>query len=172
MFHTIEETGSWPSALTVGIISLISKGEGTSPLKLRPVGVMSCVYRLWAATRVGEVLAWQECWLDKSLHGFRRSHGADDVWWEQALSIEHALLKCEDLFGLSLVRIISSYHVLKFSILGIFPPGIKKLSLTHLKSYLVHILSAVMYLIVHVASVGSSPRTSVLVFYKAREVFG
>lgn len=102
VFNVVEETGEWPSALTVGITSLISKGEGNSPLKLRPIGVMSVVYRLWAATRVREVLSWQEEWLDDNLHGFRRAHGADDVWWGQALSIECALLQSDDLFGLSL----------------------------------------------------------------------
>ena len=65
--------------MTTGVISLISKGEANCPLKFRPIGIMSVVYRLWAATRVREVLAWQEHWLDASLHGFRRSHGADDV---------------------------------------------------------------------------------------------
>ena len=102
IFNAVEETGSWPAALTVGIVSIISKGEGTSPLKLRPIGVMSCVYRLWAATRVGEVLAWQDKWLHRCLHGFRSGHGAEDVWWEQALAIETALLNGEELFGLSL----------------------------------------------------------------------
>ena len=102
MFTAIERTGVWPRALTVGIVSLISKGEGTSPLKLRPIGIMSVVYRLWAATRVAEVLAWQEKWLDKGLYGFRRSHGADDVWWEQSLHVERALTECGDLFGISL----------------------------------------------------------------------
>jgi len=102
LFNIIEDTGAWPQALTVGTISLISKGEGASPLKLRPIGLMSVVYRLWAATRVAEVLSWQDLWLDKSLHGFRRGHGAEDVWWEQALQVEEALLHSGSLFGISL----------------------------------------------------------------------
>jgi len=102
LFNIIEDTGSWPKALTIGLISLISKGEGTSPLKLRPVGIMSVVYRLWAATRVAEVLSWQDTWLDENLHGFRRGHGAEDVWWEQALHVEEALLQSGSLFGVSL----------------------------------------------------------------------
>ena len=71
-------------------------------MKLRPIGIMSVVYRLWAATRVAEVMGWQEKWLDKSMHGFRRSHGAEDVWWEQSLRVEQALLQSDSLFGLSL----------------------------------------------------------------------
>ena len=55
LFNVVEETGVWPHALCEGIVSLITKGEGTDPLKLRPIGVMSVVYRLWAATRVRQV---------------------------------------------------------------------------------------------------------------------
>ena len=102
MFDLIEEHGSWPQALTKGIVSLISKGEGSEPSKLRPIGLMSCVYRLWAAARVREVMSWQEHWIDNSMHGFRRGHGAEDVWWTQALAIEDALLQGTCLFGLSL----------------------------------------------------------------------
>ena len=89
-------------AWTVGLISLISKGEGASPNTLRPIGIMSVVYRLWAATRVKEVMSWQEQWLDGGLHGFRKSHGAEDVWWSLALQVESALLHSGTLLGISL----------------------------------------------------------------------
>ena len=102
MLNFIEETGMWPTALTSGVISLISKGEGSSPTKLRPIGIMSCVYRLWAACRVRNVLQWQEQWIDSSMHGFRTAHSAEDVWWRHALEIEAALLQGSALFGLSL----------------------------------------------------------------------
>jgi hypothetical protein len=98
----VEETGIWPNDLTQGLITLISKGEGTEPTKLRPIGIMSVVYRLWAAVRVADVMTWQETWISDELHGFRRSHSAEDVWWAQALAIEDALLQGSSLFGLSL----------------------------------------------------------------------
>ena len=63
---------------------------------------MSTIYRLWAATRVRDVLTWQEHWIDASVHGFRRSHSAEDIWWTQALAIEDALLRGRCLYGLSL----------------------------------------------------------------------
>ena len=56
LLNTVEETGVWPQALAQGAVSLIGKGEGAEPLKLRPISVMPVVYRLWAATRVREVL--------------------------------------------------------------------------------------------------------------------
>ena len=43
MFTVVEETGIWPAAICEGIVSLISKGEGTEPSKLRPIGVMSAI---------------------------------------------------------------------------------------------------------------------------------
>ena len=63
--NMIEENGTWPTALTQGLVSLISKGGG-----VRPIGLMSCVYRLWVAARVGDDLSWQELWVDESMHGF------------------------------------------------------------------------------------------------------
>ena len=84
----VEETGIWPKDLTQGLITLISKGEGAEPTKLRPIGIMSVVYRLWAAVRVADVMTWQESWISEELHGFRRSHRAEDVWWAQALAID------------------------------------------------------------------------------------
>ena len=41
LFNLIEETGSWPLVLTKEFVSLISKGEGSKPTKLRPIGLMS-----------------------------------------------------------------------------------------------------------------------------------
>ena len=94
LFNIIEIHGKWPEALQLGLVSLISKGEGTAPDKLRPITVMSAVYRLWAATRVREVLTWQESWVEDELRGFRRSCGADDIWYEQALLVKsHCLME-------------------------------------------------------------------------------
>ena len=102
VLDAIEETGVWPDDLAQGIVSLISKGEGAQPLKLRPISVMPVVYRLWAATRVREIMQWQDSWLSDRLHGFRRSHGPQHVWWSLAAKVEKALLLGEPLSGISL----------------------------------------------------------------------
>jgi hypothetical protein len=86
LLRVVETTGRWPAALARGLLSLIPKGQGVAdPLKQRPVSVMSIVYRLWAATRLGEVIEWQEEWVHSGLHGFRPAHGAEDVYWGLAL---------------------------------------------------------------------------------------
>ena len=60
LFRAIETTGVWPSALQEGLVSLISKGEGARPCDLRPITVMSAVYRLWALCRLQDLMLWQE----------------------------------------------------------------------------------------------------------------
>ena len=82
--------------------SMVSKGEGSSPNKLRPISLMSVVYRLWAAARVRDMMQWQQTWIGKDLHAYRKNHGAEDVWYSLALKIERALLLDEDLIGFSL----------------------------------------------------------------------
>ena len=46
-FSVIEQGGTWPDDLAQGVMSLIRQGEGTAPFKLRPISVMSVLYRLW-----------------------------------------------------------------------------------------------------------------------------
>ena len=60
VLNLVEETGTWPVPLTSGLISLIQKGEGSAPQKLRPIGLMASVYRLWASLRVRDIMHWQE----------------------------------------------------------------------------------------------------------------
>ena len=51
--NAIETTGQWPRSLLQAVVSLIPKGQGCAPLDQRPISVMSAVYRLWGAARVG-----------------------------------------------------------------------------------------------------------------------
>ena len=71
VLNLVEETGTWPVPLTSGLISLIQKGEGSAPQKLRPIGLMASVYRLWASLRVRDIMHWQEKWADNAVHGLQ-----------------------------------------------------------------------------------------------------
>ena len=102
LFCVVEETGEWPVDLAHGIVSLIPKGEGSSPDSLRPIIVMPVVCRLWASTRLRSVIEWPEGWIHVTQHGFRPGHGPEDVWWRLALRVEQALLDGSDLVGISL----------------------------------------------------------------------
>ena len=102
LLSCVEQTGQWPQGVAEGVITLISKGEGASPENLRPISVMSTVYRLWAAARLREVIKWQEKWLASTAHGFRPHHGTDDVFWHLALQVERSMLEGTPLHGISL----------------------------------------------------------------------
>lgn len=103
LFQKIEETGLWPQPLLHGYCSLIPKTEGNmSPLGQRPLGVMSCIYRLFAAYRLKDVISWQEEVIDEQQYGFRPGKGADDVFYQISLQIETSLLTGEPLIGVHL----------------------------------------------------------------------
>ena len=59
-FNLVEDTGVWPKPLQRALVSLIPKGEGANPIDMRPISVMSAVYRLWACARLVDVKLWQE----------------------------------------------------------------------------------------------------------------
>ncbi|KAJ9454416.1 hypothetical protein DIPPA_21518 [Diplonema papillatum] len=94
VFNAIEATGTWPDALLEAAVTLIPKDETLDPLALRPITVTSAIYRLWASTRLRDVVQWQEKWIADSQHGFRPKHGTVDVVFEIASQIEEALLRC------------------------------------------------------------------------------
>ena len=102
VLNLVEETGTWPVPLTRGLISFIQKGEGSAPQKLRPIGLMASVYRLWASLRVRDIMHWQEKWADTALYGCRPGRRAEDVWMDLSLSVESALVDGSDLVGMSI----------------------------------------------------------------------
>eukprot|EP00660_Eupelagonema_oceanica_P019105 gene19105-biopygen18276 len=102
VFNGIEKTGTWPKTLMRSLITLIPKGEGAEPLQMRPISVMSAVYRLWASTRLRTMIEWQEQWAAKGQRGYRPGQGTEDLCWDLALQLEEALLKGEPFGGASL----------------------------------------------------------------------
>ena len=75
----VEELGVWPDRLAEGFISLVPKGEGAEALKLRPLSVLSTVYRLWAGLRLRDAMRWQESWIHAEAYGFRTGRSAEDA---------------------------------------------------------------------------------------------
>ena len=80
LFNCVEKIGRWPEALTLGLVSMIPKGEGLRATDMRPITVMSALYRLWSAVRVSSVLKWQDGWASPCLLGFRNLYGCEDVF--------------------------------------------------------------------------------------------
>ena len=69
---------------------------------MRSLTVLSMVYRLWARTRLWEVMRWQEAWVHPRAYGFRRAWGAVDAATVTQVLLELARLKGWRLDGLSL----------------------------------------------------------------------
>eukprot|EP00973_Karenia_brevis_P066850 9293059-Karenia_brevis.AAC.1 len=64
---------------------MIGKGDGYVPSAMRPISVMSVIYRLWALRRLQDLKLWQEKWAPAGVHGFRAGHSPDDIFWALAL---------------------------------------------------------------------------------------
>ena len=60
LLNWVESHGVWPEQLATGYIPLIPKGEGSEPLQLRPLPVLSAIYRAWSGIRLRDCLIWQE----------------------------------------------------------------------------------------------------------------
>ena len=69
---------------------------------MRPITVMSVIYRLWASTRMEELGEWQKAWISEDVTGYRSVMGCEDVWYCEALDVEEALLSGVPLCGLTL----------------------------------------------------------------------
>jgi len=102
ILNLIEDTGIWPGIILQSLVTLIPKGEGVNPLSLRPISVTSLIYRLWAATRLRDVSAWQEHWVEQSQMGFRPGKGTVSMFMAMAAKIEKAVLDGEDIVITSL----------------------------------------------------------------------
>lgn len=99
-YNVVERTATWPHSLERAVVSLIPKGQGSRPLDLRPISVMSVIYRVWAVRRLQDLKGWQELWATSGQHAFRADHSTEDVFWVLALQVEAALLDGRHLYGL------------------------------------------------------------------------
>ena len=93
IFYALEghENPIWPPALTWGSTPLLPKGRTPhSPLNLRPLTILSVIYRIWAGVRASQLRQWQESWIHPSLHGGRAGHETLDGVFETNLHIEQA----------------------------------------------------------------------------------
>ena len=104
--NLVEECGQWPSALAKGYISLIPKGEGMQPTSMRPLSVLSNVYRIWAGIRLEDVMKWQESWIHPYAYGFRSRKGTNDAYTLLNTMIELSLIAGQEfhLVGLDYVK--------------------------------------------------------------------
>ena len=101
VFNAIEAQECWHEPMLFAYCTLIPKEQGDcTPLGQRPLGVMSVLYRLYAAFRLQDVITWQENLLHSEQYGFRPGFSVDDISYSVSLQIEQALLDNSGLIGL------------------------------------------------------------------------
>ena len=68
--------------MSLGLVTPLHKDEekALAADNTRPITVMPIIYRLWAATRMRELILWQERWLSSSVASYRPGMGCEDLW--------------------------------------------------------------------------------------------
>ena len=108
LFTAIEKGARWPGIFQHGVVVLLDKGEGASPIKKRPVLLLIVMYALWSGLRFADLQEWALRVLPRELSGGIKGRSAADTIWPAALAtaaahlgfghIAHALLDREKCF--------------------------------------------------------------------------
>ena len=70
LLNWVESTCKWPATLVEGYVSPMPKGEGSGPLQLRHLPVLSAIYGAWSGQRLKDSLQLQEKWVYKKAFAF------------------------------------------------------------------------------------------------------
>ena len=93
----------FPAVLARSYVALIPKAEeSVDPLELRPLSLLSEIYRAWARLRCSDLGEWMAGWLPEECRGFSKHRGCEDVWWRLACDVEGALERQEALAALGI----------------------------------------------------------------------
>ena len=58
LLQLAEDTGQWPESMLSINVTMLSKGEGAEPLKLRPISCASVIRASWASLRFRHIKPW------------------------------------------------------------------------------------------------------------------
>ena len=129
LLEAFEETGRWPPCISSVVTALIPKAKGG----VRPIGLFSGAYRIWARARRPEAAEWERK-NHREFFAAREGNGALDAVWTQALRNERGALNQKFTAAL-LVDLASFYEHFnhkklqeRADRLG-FPPRITRLAL-------------------------------------------
>ena len=117
MFHALEEGSAWPEALVFSFVCCLPKVHGScTALQIRPLTVLSRLYRCWARYRSTEIAEWMSGKLPISLAGGIKSMCASDICALSALSLETAFMQNLKRAG-GVFDIIKCYNAMPFIVL-------------------------------------------------------
>jgi len=101
LLSMIEEVGEWPDPVCLSFMVLIPKGDplqpyGGDPLQLRPITVLSLVYRLWSKLRFDDTLRWVQAWSPQTVNA--SFTGTEPVYGGVLLDLEAASYDDHELY--------------------------------------------------------------------------
>ena len=104
MYQAIEGGDAWPKQTAVARTAWLDKTEGPipslEPLEYRGLAILSKIYRLYFAIRLGDLGPWIKGWEEPELFaGTTAATGAEDAWYLTALELELAKLCGQTITG-------------------------------------------------------------------------
>eukprot|EP00438_Fugacium_kawagutii_P034103 Skav232063 [mRNA] locus=scaffold1641:153230:157003:- [translate_table: standard] len=117
IFQLIECSGYWPAMWTIArTICLAKTTEDCSPMSIRPVTIMSKLYRLWGKIRGGQVSIWLARNLQAKIGGPCAGISADCIALLTAQLFESAVIDNKRMVGV-VIDIIKCYNSIPREIL-------------------------------------------------------
>jgi hypothetical protein len=99
LINKCELITEWPTTLTRGLTAFIPKGQGNSPLALRPITLESVILSTWSSLRFRQATPWQELICTNDLYGGRMHLSPTDAEMPAAAYLEQALLEHIEVIG-------------------------------------------------------------------------
>ena len=93
LLNHVEATGIWPTALVSGYTTMLPKPGGPpvpGPQDMRPISVLSQIFRLWSRTRYIDCQPWQALWIPDNAYGGLPSRSAEQLGFDVSFFLEEA----------------------------------------------------------------------------------
>ena len=115
LFHAMKDDHSWPEALVFVMVMCLPKVEGPcTALQIRPITVLSRLYRCWARFRSSEIVEWLSSKLLPTLAGGVKCMSVTDINTIVANYLEPS-------FGQDLSRVGGIFDIIKCFTQGTYP---------------------------------------------------
>lgn len=112
ILQTVENTGVWPRAMSIGLITALEKRpEAMDASHFRPITVLALGYRVWASIRAKQLLHWLHHIAPPGLCGNRQGHDTAMIWWHIAAKLEHSWHINAELSG-TITDVIKCYNMI------------------------------------------------------------
>ena len=99
LLAAIEAFGEWPEAMREIHVVPLQKELDPTPDRVRPIGISSVVYRIWAATRFRQLIPWMQLWCPEQPTAYRPHKDVQMHSLRRACALEQ-----DEIAGLETVR--------------------------------------------------------------------